>query len=376
MNIRYDRIARVQESMRAQGLAAIMVMNHDDFRWLFGEDRSQPRAIVPAEGPVELVAFAGEEPELSAGIDVGKVQVFTTVGGQIHDVVGRLNAIAAGSETAPGERPRIGMQQWFETPAFLVDMFRKVNPRLKLVTSDAVMDPLRAVKEADELELMTEAQRIAGLGMDRARELIRPGVTAHEVVTEALYAMMRAGAEKTSTPVWANFGIESCMLHGRQSPKPLEVGELAIIDLTPQVEGYCANLARTFVLGAPDERQQRLMAAYREAVEAARPAMVPGVTMAELDAVAHEVYARYGLAEHHVYGLGHGLGLRFEETPAPTIIPPHKDVPLREGMTVTLGHPVLAIPGFGGVRFEDVYRVTPAGGQMLVPYPVEPVIEQ
>jgi Xaa-Pro aminopeptidase len=104
--------------------------------------------------------------------------------------------------------------------------------------------------------------------------------------------------------------------------------------------------------------------------------MVPGVTMAELDAVAHEVYARYGLAEHHVYGLGHGLGLRFEETPAPTIIPPHKDVPLREGMTVTLGHPVLAIPGFGGVRFEDVYRVTPAGGQMLVPYPVEPVIEQ
>jgi Xaa-Pro aminopeptidase len=376
MNIRYDRIARVQESMRAQGLAAIMVMNHDDFRWLFGEDRSQPRAIVPAEGPVELVAFAGEEPELSAGIDVGKVQVFTTVGGQIHDVVGRLNAIAADSETAPGERPRIGMQQWFETPAFLVDMFRKVNPRLKLVTSDAVMDPLRAVKEADELELMTEAQRIAGLGMDRARELIRPGVTAHEVVTEALYAMMRAGAEKTSTPVWANFGIESCMLHGRQSPKPLEVGELAIIDLTPQVEGYCANLARTFVLGAPDERQQRLMAAYREAVEAARPAMVPGVTMAELDAVAHEVYARYGLAEHHVYGLGHGLGLRFEETPAPTIIPPHKDVPLREGMTVTLGHPVLAIPGFGGVRFEDVYRVTPAGGQMLVPYPVEPVIEQ
>jgi Xaa-Pro aminopeptidase len=97
--------------------------------------------------------------------------------------------------------------------------------------------------------------------------------------------------------------------------------------------------------------------------------------MAQLDGVAHAVYERHGLAEYHVYGIGHGLGLRFEEAPAPTIIPPHKDVPLREGMTVTIGHPVLAIPGFGGVRFEDVHRVTPTGGEVLVSYPVDPVID-
>ena len=112
-------------------------------------------------------------------------------------------------------------------------------------------------------------------------------MTAHELVTEALYVMMRAGAEKTSSPVWANFGIESCMLHGRQSRRPIEAGEVAVIDLTPQVEGYCANLARTFVLGRPDERQQRLIEAYREAVEVARAAMVPGATIARLDDVAH-----------------------------------------------------------------------------------------
>ena len=374
MDIRHDRIASVQERMREQGLMAIIVMNHDDFRYLFGEDRSQPRAIVPATGPVEIVAFAGEEPELTAGLDDGQVKVFTTVGGQIHDIVGRLNEIAAASDTPHGERPKVGMQQWFDTPAFLVDMFRKVNPGLELVTSDPVMDPLRGVKDPGELELMAKAQRIAGLGMDRVRELLRPGVTAHEVVTEALYVMMQAGAESTSTPLWANFGIESCMLHGRQSPAPLKAGELAVIDLTPQVEGYCANLARTFVLGEPDERQQGLFDAYLEAVEAVRTAMVPGVTPAQLDEVAAAVYVRHGLEQFHVYGIGHGLGLRFEETPAPTIIPPHKNVPLREGMTVTIGHPVLAIPGFGGARFEDVYRVTPVGGEILAPYPVEPVI--
>jgi Xaa-Pro aminopeptidase len=375
MDIRHDRIAQVQAGMREQGLVAIMVMNHDDYRYLFGDDRSQPRAIVPAQGPVELVAFAGEEPELAGGLDDERVRVFSTVGGQIHEVVGRLNEIARAADLPAGQRPRVGMQQWFDTPAFLVDMFRKVNPGLELVSSDAVMDPLRAIKDEGELALMTEAQRIAGTGMDRVRELLRPGVTAHELVTEALYTMMKAGAGGTSTPPWINVGIESCMLHGRQSPQPVAAGDLVVVDLTPQVEGYCANLARTFVVGQPDARQQDLFDAYLEAVEAVRLAMVPGITPAQLDEVAGEVYERHDLGRYHVYGIGHGLGLRFEETPAPTIIPPHKNVQLRAGMTVTIGHPVLAIPGFGGVRFEDAYRVTPAGGELLAPYPIEPVIE-
>ena len=98
------------------------------------------------------------------------------------------------------------MQQWFDTPAFLVDLFRKVNPGVELVSSDPIMDPLRAVKEPAEIASMTEAQRIAGLGMDRARELLRDGATAHEIATEALHAMMRAGAERTSTPIYVNVG--------------------------------------------------------------------------------------------------------------------------------------------------------------------------
>ena len=263
---------------------------------------------------------------------------------------------------------------WFATPAFLIDLFRQVNPEVEVVSSDPVMDPLRTIKEADELALITEAQRIAGLGMDRARELLRPGVTAHEIATEATYAMMRAGAEGTSTPIYVNFGVETCMLHGRLSPAPLEPGQLALIDLTPQVDGYCANLARTFMLGEPDARQAELIATYREIVFAVRAGMRPGVTTSELDGIAKGVCVAHGFGDYQVYGIGHGIGLRFEEPPASTIIPPHKNLPLAEGMTVTIGHPVLAIPGFGGVRFEDVYRVGASGPEILVDYPIEPII--
>jgi Xaa-Pro dipeptidase len=375
--VRYERIARVQAAMRKQGLIAIVVMNHDDYRWLFGTDRSQPRALVPFEGPPELIAFTGEEPELRAALAEGKLRVFGSVGGQIHDVVGRVRELATADPfgaAKAGGRPKVGMQMWFHTPAFLVDMFRQVNPEVELVSSDPVMDPLRAVKDPDELAAMTEAQRIAGIGMDRARGLLRPGVMAQEVATEAQYAMGRAGASTTSTPVWATFGIETCMLHGRLSPRPLERGQLVLIDLTPQVDGYCANLARTFVLGEPDVRQADLIDAYREIVAAVRTAMRPGATTAALDEKAKAVAEAHGLGAHHVYGIGHGIGLRFEEPPAPTIIPPHRSLPLIEGMTVTIGHPVLAIPGFGGVRFEDVYRLGPEGPQPLAEYPIDPVL--
>ena len=377
MKVRFDRIARIQAAMREQGWIAIVIVNHDDYRYLFGTDRAQPRAIIPFQGPPELIAFIGEEPELKAALAQGEVRVFGSVGGQIHDVVGRLRELAAlaPAKWATGGRFKVGFQQWFDTPAFLIDMFRQVNPGVEVVSSDPIMDPLRMIKEPAELALLTDAQRIAGLGMDSARELLRPDVTARKIATEATYAMMRAGAEGTSTPIYVNFGVETCMLHGRLSPAPLKRGQLVLIDLTPVVDGYCANLARTFVLGEPDARQAELIATYREIVAAVRAGMRPGVTTAQLDELAHGACAAHGLGDLQVYGIGHGIGLRFEEPPASTIIPPHKNLPLAEGMTVTIGHPILAIPGFGGVRFEDVYRVGASGPEILFDYPIEPIIQ-
>jgi Xaa-Pro aminopeptidase len=375
--IRIDRIERAQGLMREQGVAAIVVMNHDDYRWFFGIDRAQPRAIIPASGAPALIAFTAEEEELRSIMGDGPILVWGSVGGQINDVVTRLREITAETRAAPrapGDRLSVAMQQWFDTPAFLVEMFRKVNPGVELVSSDPIMDPLRGVKEPAEIATMTTAQRVAGIGMDRARSLLGDGATGHDIATEVTYAMMRAGAERTSTPIYVNVGRETCMLHGWQSPRPMRAGDLVVIDLTPVVDGYCANLARTFVLGEPDARQRSLLDAYAALIPVVRDAMRPGATVAQLDSRAEAVLRERGLAQYQVNGIGHGLGLRFEETPASTIIPQHRNVPLREGMTVTIGHTVLAIPGFGGVRHEDVYRVTPDGGAILAPYPIEPVV--
>jgi Xaa-Pro aminopeptidase len=379
MNIHQERIHRAQKLMVEHDLIGLMIMNHDDYRYFFGDLRAQPRAILPASGPPIFIGFTAEEPELKRELDDDSVRVFSHVGEQISNVRQTFRALFGGpppgmNHSAEG-KPRVGMQMWFHTPAFLVDLFRRVNPQIELVSSDPVMDALRMVKEPQEVELQRQAQAIAAKGMDRARELLRPGVTGHDIATEVLYTMMKAGAEGTSTPLHINAGLRSCWIHGRVDKTPIAAGDLVVVDLTPQYEGYCANLARTFVVGRPNDTQQRLIDVYCQMVEVTRQQLKPECTVAQLDALGKEVCVQHGLGEHHLKGIAHGIGLRFEETPASTIIPGHRNVKLLDHMTMTIGHTILAIPGVGGVRFEDIYLVTPDGGQALCPYPIDPVLD-
>jgi Xaa-Pro aminopeptidase len=370
MAVRFDRIEKAQALMREQGMVGIMIMNHDDYRYFFGWDWAQPRAIIPFQGAPILIAFKGEEPGIRKYVGDAEIKIFTHIGEQIADVSGTFREmLGPAQEAGMGEKPKIGMQMWFDTPAFLVDMFRKVNPRFEVVPSDPVMDPLRMVKELDEVKFLTRAQRIAGLGMDCVRDMLKPGVTAHQIATEALYTMMKCGAEGTSTPLHVNVGSDSCMIHGRTSPKPVESGDLVVVDLTPKVKGYGANLTRTFVVGEPDTTQRKLLQVYAEMVAETRQMIKPGAKVRELDARGREICDTHGLGDYHLDGISHGIGLRFEETPASTIIKQHQNVQLQEGMTITIGHTILAIPGVGGVRNEDVYLVTPKGAQILFPYP-------
>jgi Xaa-Pro dipeptidase len=376
MNIAAQRIERAQHLMAQQGIIGLMIMTRDDYRYFFGELRVQPRAIIPVVGPPILIAFAAEEPELRGSVGDLPLIVFTDVAEQMTGVRQAFRALLDGGlppgfSMPPDGRMRVGMQLWFNTPAFLVELFRKLNRDLEIVSSDPVMDPLRMVKEPAELALMQQAQEIAALGMDRARQLIAPGVTGHEIATEALYTMMKAGAEGTSTPIHVNVGVRSCWIHGTAGRQPVSRGDLVVVDLTPQVEGYCANLARTFVVGPPTELQSRLFQTYHDMRETVRKMLRPGVRVMELDAAGKRICQAAGFGDYHIDGIAHGIGLRFEETPAPTIIKGHRRQPLQEGMTMALGHTILAVPGVGGARMEDVYRVTTGGGEILVPYPID-----
>ncbi len=375
MKIKYKRIQKAQTLMREQGMIGIMIMNRDDYRYFFGEIRVQPRAIIPAFGDPVFICFKAEEDEIRSALGGQQVKVFGHVGEQMVNVSKTFRILAEEfpeKMSIKSDQPlKVGMQMWFGTPAFLVDLFRKLNPQIDLVSSDPVLDELRMVKDEGEIQLLTKAQEIAGLGMDRLRELLEPGRTGQEIAAEVLYTMMKSGASGTSTPLHINSGIRSCWIHGDVSEEPIQEGDLVVADLTPMYKGYNANLARTFVVGEPNEKQGLLIDTYQEMISATREALKPGVTVGRLDRIGREICARQGLEEYHLKGISHGIGLRFEETPAPTILPHHSNIKLRENMVMSIGHTILAIPGVGGVRFEDLYRVGLQGGEILVESPLK-----
>ncbi len=375
MKINRGKICKAQGLMREQGMVGIMIMTRDDYRYFFGETRVQPRAIIPAFGEPIFICFQAEEDEIRKALGEEDIKVFSHVGEQMSNVsksFRRLfNEFPSQMEAPDDQRMKVGMQMWFQTPAFLVDLFRKLNPQLELVPSDPVMDPLRMVKDPEEIEKIHQAQKIAALGMDRLKEMLKPGRTGHELATEITYTMMKAGASGTSTPIHINSGVRSCWIHGKVDHEVIKEGDLVVVDLTPKYQGYCGNLARTFVVGKPEPKQQKLIDTYFEINKATKEMLKPGVTVGRLDRIGRGICIENGFEDNHLSGISHGIGLRFEETPAPTILPNHKNIKIKESMVMTVGHTILAIPGYGGVRFEDVYRVTPDGGETLVEYSFE-----
>ena len=376
IKINHDRIIKAQKLMIEEGMIGIMILNHDDYIYFFNDLRVQPRAIIPASGPPILIGFRAEEDELKEQIGDLNIKIFSHVGEQISNVRQVFKELFEGPP--PGlnhqDKPKVGIQMWFHTPAFLIDLFRNVNKQVEVVPSDPVMDALRMVKDDEEIGKMITAQSIAAKGMDRVKEILKPGITGHELATEITYTMMKAGSEGTSTPIHINSGKRSCWIHGTVSKDPIQKGELIVIDLTPQFEGYCANLARTFIIGDPNEIQKKLFETYLEIHESTKKELKPGNNVSNLDKIGAEICIKKGFGDYHIKGISHGIGLRFEENPASTIIPPHSKTIFQNNMIVTVGHTILAVPGIGGVRFEDVYCVTENGGEVLFRYPFDYVI--
>ncbi|MCG9126571.1 aminopeptidase P family protein [Candidatus Poribacteria bacterium] len=350
--INKSRIKKAQDRMKQQGIDAYLILTHDDYIYFFGEDRYQPRAVIPAQGMPIIVTFSGEEEEVRKSLGVEDVRIFGSVGQQIKDVVQIMRGMVGDKD-----KLKIGVQMWFGTPAFLLNMFQKANPIVDVVDIASVMDDLRMVKDENEIKLIQHAADIAVIGMKTAVKTLKAGITENDVAAEVEYAMRKAGGHGVATPVYVNSGIRSGWLHGTASDKIIEHGDLVVLDLVPRYKGYCANLCRTFVIGKPNNKHIDMYETYKEAQSAAINVLRPGKKIREIDAVAKSVYTENGYEEFYVAGIGHSIGLSFEETPAPTIHPGDSGITLCENMVMTVGHPVLSVPGTGGVRLEDTFHI-------------------
>lgn len=231
------------------------------------------------------------------------------------------------------------------------------------IDASGLIPKLRRTKDAYEVEKIKHAAKIGREAYGNVLKKTFAGMSEVEFDIMLMQEIKLLGAEKG----WAHddfivaSGERSAMCHAPATMKKFAQGETVTVDYGAMVEGYMSDITRNFSLGPVSDKAKEindiLLRAHHEAAKALRP----GISGCEVDAIARKVIADAGYGDKFLHGLGHGLGLEVHE--APRLSRTSKDI-LQIGDVVTI-EPGIYIEGWGGLRIEDDYLITPEGCECL-----------
>ena len=237
------------------------------------------------------------------------------------------------------------------------DRLKSVMPDAKLTPgASEILDELRICKDADELDTIARAQKITDDAFAHILKVLTPNMTEVEVALELEFFMRRSGAEDISFETIAVSGSASSLPHGVPRRQKLEKGFLTM-DFGARVDGYCADMTRTVVLGRADEEMKKLYNTVLSAQLAALDAAKEGFSCRELDKIARDIIDNNGYKGRFGHSLGHGVGMYVHE--APNLSQSPRTAPgtvLQRGNVVTF-EPGIYISGKYGCRIEDMAAI-------------------
>jgi Xaa-Pro aminopeptidase len=228
---------------------------------------------------------------------------------------------------------------------------------------EGLAEGLREVKAAAELTALRRALELSEAVLhDVARRLV-PGLTERQVAWEIEKRLREAGAQGLAFPPIVAAGPNSAMPHHQPGDYPLKEGEPILIDMGARLDGYCADITRTFVLGPADEQFRKIYRLVRQAQQQAEKGLKASMDSLAADALAREVIAAAGYGEAFGHSLGHGVGLAVHE--APSLSPFNERCTLLKAGSVVTVEPGIYLTGWGGVRLENMTLLKEDGNEVL-----------
>lgn len=243
-----------------------------------------------------------------------------------------------------------------------VDYLRAVDAFDAVLLDADALAALRAVKSASELGAVEQAGRISAAVLTQWASEIRLGMTEREIARELEARFVAAGADGIAFDSIVAAGENSAIPHHRPTDRPLGAGDLLIVDCGAMVEGYRADMTRTFIVGAEPEAWQReihevVLEAHARGIDAVRA----GRDAAEVDRIVRERITGRGFGSQFAHGTGHGVGLDIHEWP---LLVAGGAGTISAGMALTV-EPGVYLAGRGGVRVEDTVVVTDGAPRIL-----------
>ncbi|NNG17600.1 MAG: aminopeptidase P family protein [Gemmatimonadales bacterium] len=344
-----QRQAALRSRLEGEALDALLVTHLPNIRYLTGFTGSAALLLIAVERAVVITDFryevqAPREVGSAAEVVIDPVSVWSRLFGVLKE----------------HDRWRVGIESHVLTVADAARIGKGF--RGEVVPVADVVEDLRVAKSADEVAAIRAAAGLAQEALAEVLPSIRVGRDEFAIAADLEGALRRRGSEWHPFPTIVASGPRSALPHARTSERAVESGELLLVDFGAQVDGYCADLTRTYVVGTrADERQRMVYDLVGQAQRLAMERLRAGMTGAEADALARDVIRRRGFGDAFGHALGHGLGLEVHEAPrlaasTETVIPAHAVVTVEPG--IYLG-------GWGGVRLEDDVYLGPDGPECL-----------
>ena len=342
------RLVVLRRKLAEHDLDAILITQPENRRYLSGFTGSAGVLLISQEQAIIATDFRYYEQVARQAPHFQLAKIERKFVDVLPDLVAQVGARRVGFESA-----HLTYDQYQE--------WAKVAKGFELVPTKELVEQIRAVKDEDELEKIRRAVALADEAVAHVLGIIEPGMTEKEVAWELESFMRTHGAEKMAFDLIVASGPNGALPHATASERAIRAGEPIVMDLGCVVEGYHSDMTRTICLGQPDARFREVYELVLSAQLAAEEAIRPGMTGREADAIARKVIEEAGYGEQFGHGLGHGVGLAIHEKP--TLGKLSEDV-LEPGMVFTV-EPGVYIPGWGGVRIEDMVVLREDGVEVL-----------
>jgi Xaa-Pro aminopeptidase len=238
-------------------------------------------------------------------------------------------------------------------------------PKTQLFATSGLVEQLRLIKDAEEVERLRRAVWQAEKAFAVLRSTLRPDMTEKEAADELEHQFRLFGAKDASFPSIVAVGSRGALPHAVPGKKRIGDDDFVLIDWGANEGLYCSDLTRVLVTGKMSPKFERIYRIVLEAQVRAIAAVRPGALAHDVDNVARAFITKAGFGRRFRHGLGHGLGMLVHEEPRLAV---KNQTILRPGMVVTV-EPGIYLPGWGGIRIEDDVLVTRSGHEVLTHAP-------
>jgi len=343
------RSERLVEQISSAGSDLLLVTNLLNVRYLTGYTGTNGLALIGPDTRVFVTDFRYVE------------QAADEVDPSFERVRAPQDLIESVGSLLPEAALRLGFDDAYMSVKDHARLRELLDERVELVAAAGLVERLRLVKSAQEVDQIAAATRIAD---EALAELLATGLvgrTERELATALEHGMRQRGAQDAGFPSIVAAGAHGALPHAQPREVPVKRGDLVVFDWGARLAGYHSDCTRTVAAGEASAEAREVYAVVLAAQLAGLAAVGVGVSGRDADAAAREVIEAAGHGEHFGHGLGHGVGLEIHEAPR---LSQRSEDTLAAGNVVTV-EPGVYLPGQFGIRIEDLVVVQDSGPLVL-----------